>query len=728
MRRAALLVMVISATLPAATATAAAAAEPRPFGVLDCVPRHGVRFCEGSIAKTVPTFDGVPLDVNVTLPAKRASGPDGGYPLMIMAHGFGGEKRAFDAPPPHEGSRRLAQRGYAVVAPTSRGFFGSCGTAGARLARPAACARGWIHLDDVRYETRDLQFLAGRLVDEGLAHPTRIGAFADSYGGAPSLMLAILRDKTVLGALPGEEDGRLVPWKSARGVAMRLAAAAPYQTWSDLPNALAPNGRALDYTLPGRDDSIAPGGVVKLTLVGGFYATGQVTPGAGVIGYFAPPGAGAEADVTAWLSRLLAGEPYDGDPNVAAILTRLRTYHSPLHLRTDGTAPAPLLISSGWTDDLFTAMEALRLRNALRARHRRTPIALWLADFGHQRGANKAADIAARQERIFDWLDYYVRGTGRRPFQGIEARTLTCPASAESEGPFRADSWAGLHPGEVRLEAPEPKTIASAAGSPAVGRAVDPAIAGQNPCTTAPSDDQAGTATYRLAPASGDGYTLLGSPTVIARLAATAAYPQVAARLWDVAPDGTQTLVARGVVRPRGDDREVFQLSPGAWRFADGHVPKLELLGNDAPFLRPSNGAFAVTVSALELRLPVRERPGDGPAGVVRAPAPLFLPPGARVAQDAVPPPRLSVRVRYAPRPRGVGCRRWARLELRGQDLRLVRRMSITRGSRLLARKGRRPWSILLRRAGRRKIRVEVKVRFRVEETARFPARVRFCP
>jgi hypothetical protein len=699
-----------------------ASAEPRPFGVLDCVPRDGVRFCEGSVEKAVPTFDGVPLDVNVTLPPEPAGGPDGNFPLMIMPHGFPGQKRAFDDPLPHEGSRRLAQRGYAVLAPTSRGFFGSCGTLAARAARPAACARGWIHLADVRYEVRDLQHLAGRLVDQGLAHPTRIGAFADSYGGAPSLALAILRDRTVLGALPGEEDGKLVPWRSPRGVSMRLAAAAPYQTWSDLVNAIGPNGRGLDYVVPGRDDSIEPVGVLKQSLVAGLLATGQVTS-TEVIGYFAPPGADPRADLSSWLVRMTAGEPYDGDPSVAAILEQLRRYRSPLHLPPGGT-PAPLLISSGWTDDLFTVAEALRVRNELRARHPRAPIALWLGDFGHQRGANKPADIERRQERILGWLDYYVRGVGRRPFQGIEALTHTCPSSAPSGGPFTADSWAGLHPGEVRLEAAEEKTLVSGAGSPMVGGPVDPVVAGNNPCGTTSAADQAGTATYRLPAAAGDGYTLLGSPTVIARFAAAGAYAQVAARLWDVAPDGTQTLVARGVYRPRGKDREVFQLSPGAWRFAAGHVAKLELLGGDAPFLRPSNGAFSVAVSRLELRLPVHERP-DGEA--IRAPAPLFLPPGARVAQDAVPPPRISVWVRYAPRSRGSSCRRWARLELRGQDVGLVRRMSITRNSRLLARKGRRPWSILLRRAGRRTIRVEVKVRFRVEETARLPVRVRFC-
>jgi hypothetical protein len=67
----------------------------------------------------------------------------------------------------------------------------------------------------------------------------------------------------------------------------------------------------------------------------------------------------------------------------------------------------------------------------------------------------------------------------------------------------------------------------------------------------------------------------------------------------------------------------VFQLHPNAWRFAGGHVPKLELLGRSPGYLRPSNGIFTVTVSSLELRLPVREAPsGD----VLETPATSVLP------------------------------------------------------------------------------------------------------
>jgi hypothetical protein len=83
-------------------------------------------------------------------------------------------------------------------------------------------------------------------------------------------------------------------------------------------------------------------------------------------------------------------------------------------------------------------------------------------------------------------------------------------------------------------------------------------------------------------------------------------------RLWDVDPaTNTQTLVAREVYRPGADGRQVFQLHPAAWRFAAGHIPKLELLGRDVPYARASNGQFSIAVSSLALRLPVHDAPGS---------------------------------------------------------------------------------------------------------------------
>jgi hypothetical protein len=108
----------------------------------------------------------------------------------------------------------------------------------------------------------------------------------------------------------------------------------------------------------------------------------------------------------------------------------------------------------------------------------------------------------------------------------------------------------------------------------------------------------------------------------------------VAARLVDVAPDGTETLVARGLYRPTAEAKQVFQLHPNGWKFAKDHVAKLQLLPSDAPYGRTSNGQAPVTVSDLELRLPVLEQPGTGP---VRSPAAKVLPPGYKLAVDFRP-------------------------------------------------------------------------------------------
>ena len=98
-------------------------------------------------------------------------------------------------------------------------------------------------------------------------------------------------------------------------------------------------------------------------------------------------------------------------------------------------------------------------------------------------------------------------------------------------------------------------------------------------CRSVDAVDDPGAATYRLPAAAGAGYTLMGSPTAVAKLSSSGEFPQIAARLWEVAPDGTQTLVTRAVYRPTDARRQVFQLHPNGWHFAAGHVPKLELLG-----------------------------------------------------------------------------------------------------------------------------------------------------
>jgi predicted acyl esterase len=556
---------------------------------------------------------------------------------VVEIHGFGNSKYEYLDPTSKaytDNAYGWARAGYAVLTYTARGLWGSCGTPESRAASPLACARGYIHLADARYEVRDTQELIGRLVDQGVADPVRIGVTGDSYGGGQSTMLDALRNRVMM------PDGSLRPWRSPAGTPLSIAAAAPVIPWTDLVYAIAPNGRTVTYAITPRAQDSNPVGVFKETFANGIFAAAQFAVGPGQpvgepfvqgrpMGYLAPPGSDPQADVAHWVARADAGEPYD-DADARAVVDALERYHSAYWIDSS-TPPAPTFFASGFDDDLFPVDEALRFANRTRRQHPRVPLAMMFGDFGHQRASNKKPERARLVSLIHRWMDRYLRGRRARGFSGVTASAQTCPREARSQGPFKARSFAALSRGEVRFRyRGASKTLDSSGGDPKVGAAIDPVGGGGDACARTDAADQAGTATYRL-PRS-KGYTLLGAPTILAHLkiSGSTAAAQVAGRLWDVAPDGQQTLVARGEYRPTGATRgEVWQLHANGWRFARGHVPKLELLGASPPSSRKSNGEFEITVTKLSLRLPVRERPNRRG---VRRQAALVRPPGQAFA------------------------------------------------------------------------------------------------
>ena len=607
-----------------------------PLGLTSCTQVEGLHQCSG----LVQTWDGVPLDTTVTLPSAGARG----LPLVVAIHGLGNSKHEYLDPASEAytgNAYAWARDGYAVLTYTARGFWGSCGTPESRAASPAACARGYTHLADARYEARDSQELAGRLVDEGTVDAGRIGVTGDSYGGGQSFLLAALRDRVML------PDSRLVPWRSPGGTPLAIAGAAPVIPWTDLVYAIAPNGTTLTYAIPPRDGAVSPVGVQKASISNAVFAAAQFAIGPGQpvgepfvpgrpMGFLAPPGSDPEADVTAWISRTGAGPPYT-DPVARSIVDTLTRHHSAYYLPS-GQGPAPLFVGSGFTDDLFPVDEVTRFVNRTRRDHPRTPLSLLYGDFGHQRASNKPADRRRLLGAVHAWLNHHVRGDGPDPGTDVTALTQTCPRDAPSGGPFSAPTLTRLARAEVRFSTKQPQTVLPTGGDPATGTAIDPATGGGNACATTGTDASPGTATYRLPAAPSGGYTLVGAPTVLAELALTGDQDtaQLAARLWDVAPGGAaQTLVARGLYRPSGRGTEVFQLHANGYRFRAGHIPKLELLGSDPPYGRVSNAPFRVELEGLELRLPVREEPDCDTTLPV---APPVVPAGQRLAPGASAP------------------------------------------------------------------------------------------
>ena len=563
-------------------APAAHAAPPPPFGHA-CAPQNGALFCPTATdADRVPSWDGVPLDVDVTLPPSG----DGPFPTIVMMHGWGQSKTAFESSTGAGDYNNLfyARRGYAVVNPSARGWGRSCGASDSRTS--PGCDRGWLHLADHRYEGRDTQHLLGLLVDQGVTRPDAIGVTGISYGGIQTLNLARLRNRVRL------EDGSFMPWQSPAGRPLSIAAGWARWGASDLTYALQPNGRFLDFRTPRGNQSIRPGGVMKKSYLDGLYLTGVGG------GYYAPPGGPFNADITTWKALSDRGEP--ARPDALAVGRELTRFHSWAGL--SGPSP-PLLVQNGWTDDLFPAPEALRVYRTFSA----APggrISLQLADLGHPRGQNKAGSLRLTTEQGAAFFDAYLKRQGSPPAHGsVLAFTQTCPAASREGGPIRAENWERLHPLTLSMRRARPQTVRSNGGNPATAKAIDPI--GGAACNRVRARRARGTALVNRRVRRP--FTLLGMPTVEATVRTRGRGGFLAARLWDV-HRGRMTLVSRGVYRLRDNQRGevLFQLFGNGWKFRRGHVARLELVGRDPLFLRTSNFRFSVRVSGIRVQLPGR--------------------------------------------------------------------------------------------------------------------------
>lgn len=596
-----MLFVVVGAMLFAAAPAGAASA---PFGHACVTQSDGVRFCPttdlgpGQTADGVPSFDGVPLDVDVSLPPV-GSGP-GPYPTIVMLHGYGNDKTSFESTVPqgdgsityHYNNDFYAEQGYAVVNYTARGFGHSCG-GGPSGYHSGPCGQGYIRLADTRYEARDTQYLLGLLADQGVVKPGSIGVTGISYGGGQSMELAFLRNRIRLA------DGSYAPWVSPAGTPLAITASWPRWPWSDLVDSLLPNGRFLDTQVAPFQQSLDPVGIEIQSYVSGLYALGQNS------GYYcggAPastPCTNSDADLTNDYSLISAGEPYGADAQ--AVLAEIYAHHQAYGL---SGVPSPLLIENGWTDDLFPPEQALRVYNSVRADHPGATVNLQFGDLGHSRGSNKPTVNQPFNDQGAAFMAYQLQGIGTAPPPGsVTAYTQTCPASTPDGGPYTAPSYPKLAEGSVSFGSPLAQTVTST-GDPTTSAAFDPIAGTSDACKTITPQSAPGTAVYTYPSA---GFTMLGLPTVTATINANGLYGELDSQLFDVAPDGSERLISRGAYRLADNQSGgvTFQLHGNGYYFPAGDQVKLVLLGSDAPYLRASNDTgFVVSVSGLTVSLP----------------------------------------------------------------------------------------------------------------------------
>jgi hypothetical protein len=257
---------------------------------------------------------------------------------------------------------------------------------------------------------------------------------------------------------------------------------------------------------------------------------------------------------------------------------------------------------------VFPADETLRFANRTQRKFPNLPLGVMLGDFGHQRASNKPAERDRLIVAIDEWFARYVRGDASKPREGVWATTQLCPRSGPAGKKFHAKTFATLANRKRSKRFVEPSTVTSDSGNPDVPAAIDPVSGMGDGCVKTERSEAPGTARYELKAAGRKAITLIGAPRLRARLGIGGAeygIPQLDARLWDIAPDGTQQLVARGLYRP-SEGRNRWELHPNGWRFRRDHMAELELLGQDAPYARPSNGTFEVVVERLRVTLPTR--------------------------------------------------------------------------------------------------------------------------
>jgi ABC-2 type transport system ATP-binding protein len=541
--------------------------------------------CEGYLPSRV---DGTLLETTVRLPP--GAGP---HPLVVAMHGWGGSRASmarYDAP--------LVSHGFAVLRYSARGFGGSWGQT---------------NLADVSVEGEDLRSVIGHAVDEPRLRVDagRVAVFGASYGGAHAW----------LGAVLAAEDP---PPRSPAGRVIGIRTVVPVAAWSDLLDALVPNGRSLGA------HEVA--GAQKLSYTQALFFGGlRVRSDRPYPNY--PP------YLFRWNAEMSGNElPYRATPVGTELVDALQGYRSVYWqkrlwsrvraLRGTG-GQLPILLVQRWTDDLFPAREALRMVDELRAQDPEYPVALYLGDLGHPRAANDADEIAYVLDEVLAWLDHHLRDPAAPDAPPEPAYDVQAAITREG-APF--------DPADVRREATYAELATATARVPfggfhivtfnplnLGGFAWDPlvlaACAELEPCPPAPASETlpGNVAVYQLPVASltgGGALLVAGEPSVSFWAITFAHRVQLDVRLLDVAPDGRRALVTRGTLtldtgspaRPIGFRRVTVPTFGNLWEAPAGHALRLEVTNVDAPYLRPSLVPSATGISGLVLSLPVRER------------------------------------------------------------------------------------------------------------------------
>ncbi|MFD1814950.1 CocE/NonD family hydrolase [Rhodococcus gannanensis] len=566
----ALVVIAGAALLPAGAAHADPAGFTKSSLFLDAtVGPDGSRHCNVEADLYVP--DGV-----------SAEDP---APAVLTTHGFGQTKNA-QAPT----AEFLAGRGYVVLAYSGLGFGGTgCkvtidspdpdGQAAQDLVSFLGGADG-IAFEDAAH-TRPVPGLDSVVRDtvaqDGWALPNdpRVGMVGGSYGGAIQF--------------------------AAAAVDPRIDAIVPMITWNDLTYSLAPNSSGATVGV----SSEVPG-ATKTSWASIFSAAGVTAPGAA--GYRTDPtkllGCPNFADATcgALVTSYTQGFP---DPQAVDFLrsASVASYVDRIH--------TPTLLIQGAEDTLFNLNEATATFEALQRRGVEVEM-IW-QQRGHSSGGDASLlaggstrpnpDTQYTTARYLDWFDRHLDGSG-----GAGGPTFAYHQDWVGSNVDSADSYATADTPDVGTDrvmylSADARLVTDVAavrsGEQTFSTPAGGVVQGSTPSNIQvapgprPENQPTGSFVEWTGAALDAPVDVVGAPTATLRIstptpvAGNADAVVVFAKLYDVAPDGSATLINGHVapvriVEPNAPVR--VTLPAIVHRFDVGHSVRLVLSGSDSNF------------------------------------------------------------------------------------------------------------------------------------------------
>ncbi|MCW2606314.1 MAG: transporter ATP-binding protein [Frankiales bacterium] len=512
-------------------------------------------------------------------------------PAILTTNGFGGSKDD-----QADVGQAFAKKGYVVLSYSGMGFGGSTckirnddrdwdGKGGSQLLTFLGGGSTSVEGVSVDYVKKDAKGSDGK----PHAHDPRVGMVGGSYGGQIQFAIA--------------------------GVDPRLDTIVPLITWNDLVYSLGPNNTTL-----------RPGTVLPTTTGVFKYQWTSLFVGLGI----ADGVQGAQDDP----SRLVGLCPNFGDTACAGAVAShaglpYQASYDDLHHASVAAFTKdiriPTLLGQGQADTLFNLQEASATYRALKAQG--TPVKMMWQQWGHSGGPAKGEfDLATPDTNyqgrvIAAWFDHYLKGTGPKPSLDFEwFRDWVSYTGDAAPAYGRSATFPAGRPQTLHLSGSDALVADRAAVQDGTAQFVAPAAPASYTETSALDQEQ----DLRDAPGTTASWTSgalaaplevvgspvldlkgLDSPTAAVTQADEAGALILFAKLLDVAPDGSTTLVHRLVspVRvPEVGKPYRIELPGIVHRFDTGHRLQLVLAGSDAAYGR-NLAPQAVTVDISKAAL-----------------------------------------------------------------------------------------------------------------------------